>query len=248
MVRFSALCSSIMHLVNRQSTRSLLRVALGVTLAFVLYHLATNFASTDCGSIQSQLREGGPRMLGRVLLTGTIAAAIGMPASLIAVTAGVVTGPFIGAPLTSISVALASLALWGLGRLLNRRNRLPGSLDRLLENSAWFQSMMDKRPESGFHWTAVQGLVAPVPYPYFGFIAGAKVPHLNAQSFLTGVFASSIIHSAGYSLAGASIGCAVVNQAVGFSIDAYRHLIIVSCLILILLSKIQSTITEKNAA
>ena len=237
---------SQLSLMSRPNYQSLLRIGTGVALAFVLYHLAINFATTDCDTIQSQLRQGGPRMLGRLVLVGTIGALIGMPSSLIAVAAGVLTGPFIAVPLTSISIALGSLILWGIGRLYISNQKLPKVLDDYLENKPWFQHMMNQRPGTGYAWTAIQGLVAPLPYPFFGFIVAAKVPHLSLQSFLAGIFSSSLLHSAGYSLAGASIGCAVVNQSLGFSIEPYRILVVLSCAILVLLSRIQSIVSEKK--
>lgn len=230
---------------DRPSYQSLLRIGTGVAIAFLLYHLAINFATADCASLQSQLRQGGPRMLGRLLLVGTLAALVGVPSSVIAVASGVLTGPFIGIPITSISIAVGSIISWAIGRLYIKDRGLPKVFDDYLENKVWFQHMMNQRPETGYNWTAVQGLVAPVPYPFFGLIVATKVPHLNFRSFLAGIFASSLLHSAGYSLAGASIGCAVVNQALGFSIEPYRTLIVITCLILVVLSWIQSLISEK---
>ena len=236
-----------LSLNDRPSYQSLLRVGAGVAIALILYHLAVNFATADCASLQSQLRQGGPRMLGRLLLAGTLAALLGMPSSVVAVAAGVLTGPFIGIPVTSISIALGSIIPWTVGRLYIRGRELPKVFDDNLEKRPWFQHMMNQRPGTGYNWTAVQGLVAPVPYPLFGFIVATKVPHLNFRSFLAGIFVSSLLHSAGYSLAGASIGCAVVNQSLGASIEPYRTLIVISCLILVVLSRIQSLISEKSS-
>ena len=235
-----------LSLSNRPNYRSLIRIMTGVVLALLLYHLAINFATTDCTAIQSQLRDGGPRMLGRLLLAGTLAALLGFPASLIAVSLGILTGPFVGIPLTSISISLGSLVLWGIGRTAFKTKTLPQVLDRYLDRQTWFQNMMNQRPGTGYNWTAIQSLVAPIPYPIFGFITGARIRHLTIRSFLAGIFASSLLQSAGYSLAGSSIGCAVVNQALGYSIAPYRLLIVLSCLILVVLSRVQSILSEKS--
>ena len=151
---------------------------------------------------------------------------------------------FKGAPLASLAVTIGSLFLWGVGRLGYSKTRLPEFLDQRLEQSEWFKNMMNDRSTSGFQWTALHGLLATLPYPFVSFLIGAKIPHLNSQSFIAGIFAGSILQVAGYSLAGASIGCAVINHAVGVGFEQYRTLMVVSCLILVLLARLQNSISK----
>ena len=224
--------------------QSTVRLGTGILLAFVFYHLAQNFATSDCREMQLSLQERGPIFLAQLLLAATIISILGVPATLIAVLSGTLTGPLVGAPLASLAVTIGSLFLWGVGRLGYSKTRLPEFLNQRLEQSEWFKNMMNDRSTSGFQWTALHGLLAPFPYPFVSFLIGAKIPHLNSQSFIAGIFAGSILQVAGYSLAGASIGCAVINHAVGVGFEQYRTLMVVSCLILVLLARLQNSINK----
>jgi uncharacterized membrane protein YdjX (TVP38/TMEM64 family) len=226
--------------------QSIVRLGTGIFLAFVFYHLAQNFATSDCRDMQINLQERGYIVLGQLLLVATIVSMLGVPATLIAVLTGTLTGPLVGAPLASAAITISSLLLWGAGRVGFSKRRLPEFIDQRLDKSIWFKNMMNDRAASGFQWTALHGLLAPIPYPFVSFLIGAKVRHLNPQSFIAGIFAGSILQVAGYSLAGASIGCAVINHAVGVSFEQYRTLMVVSCLILILLARLQNTINKNK--
>ena len=221
------------------------RIILGVALAFVLYQLALNFATRDCQAIHQEIMLQGPWTIVKLLALCTAASIIGIPAILIAITVGVLTGPFLGAPLTSLAITLSSVFLWIITRYAFPNGMLPNFIEKNL-HGAWYDQMMSDRTISGFHWTATHGMTAPIPYAFFAGIAGAKVRHLNFQSLIAGIFAGSILQVAGYSLAGASIGCAVINHALGLSINQYRALIAVSCVILILLSRLQSSMKTRN--
>ena len=234
-----------LDILNHPIVKSLLRITTGGLLAFALYQLALNFATSDCRTIQINMRDEGLWMIARLIFCATLAAILGAPSALIAVVAGILTGPIVGAPLTSLAISAGSLVMWAVGHFIFRGGRLPEFAEGSIESANWYQRMMRDRAISGFNWTAVHGLTAPIPYPYFGLLVGAKVRHLTPQSFLAGIFAGSILNVAGYTLAGASIGCAVVNHASGYEVSQYRALMVVSCLILILLSRLQSSI-ERN--
>ena len=107
---------------------------------------------------------------------------------------------------------------------------------------------MKDRAASGLNWTAIHGITTPLPYSYFSFIVAADVPHLSLFSLTAGVFVGSVLYIAGYTLAGASIGCAVINHAIGIPFDQYRTLTVVSCLILMLLSRLQFSLQERSQA
>lgn len=221
------------------------RLASGILIAFVLYHLALNYATRDCQSIHQNLQEQGPWVMVILLAVLTVFSFFGVPATIIAIGAGVLMGPIVGAPLTSLAVALSSIAAWSISRNLFRSGKLPTFVELKL-NSDWYERMMNDRADSGFHWVTSHAMTSPLPYSFFAGVVGAKVRHLTLPSLIAAIFLSSILHVAGYSLAGASIGCAVINHALGLSIDQYRTLMAVSCLLLVLLSRLQSTIARKR--
>jgi uncharacterized membrane protein YdjX (TVP38/TMEM64 family) len=227
--------------------QSIVRLGTGIILAFIFYHLAQNFATSDCREMQSSLRERGPVLLGQTIIAATMGSILGVPAALIAVITGTLTGPLVGAPLASFAVTIGSLLLWGLGRLAFSQRRLPEFIDERLNKSTWYKNMMNDRAASGFQWTALHGLLAPLPYPLVSFLIGAKVRHLNPQSFVAGIFMGSILQVAGYSLAGASIGCAVINHAIGEGFEQYQTLMVVSCLILIMLARLQNSLVSNQS-
>lgn len=224
-------------------TRNMGRFIVGLGLAVLLYQFALHFATADCQTLHQELKFRGPKMLFILILGLTGSSFIGLPLSIVAMSAGVLTGPMLGGPLTSISLSIAVTIAWHIGKYFFRSGNLPPGIARQLESS-WYKSMMDDHSISGFHWTATHSQRSQIPFSCFAALVGAKVPHLSLPSFVAGIFVGSVIQVAGYSLAGASIGCAVINHALGLDISEYRTLIVVSCLILILLTRYQSKLLE----
>jgi Na+/phosphate symporter len=105
---------------------------------------------------------------------------------------------------------------------------------------------MKQRSTTGFHWTITNAMNAPLSYPIFSFIVGMLIPHLTITSLISGVFAASVLYVAGYALAGGSIGCAVVNHALGLPYEQYKTMMLFSCGILLLLSKLQAHLAQKG--
>lgn len=224
------------------------RLVTGGLFATLLYYIASEYATTDCQTTQLNILQGGPDVAIKLFLALLLLASIGVPAAVIGVIAGILTGPFVGAPFASLTVVCSSLVLSSLGRLFAYTGHLPSSIHDRWQSSPWFQSMMKDRAASGLNWTALHGLTTPLPYSYFSFIVATAVPHLSLLSLTAGVFVGSVLYIAGYTLAGASIGCAVINHAIGVPFDQYRTLTVVSCLILLLLSKLQFSLQERSQA
>ncbi len=230
---------------SRVALKSMLRVVAGVVIAVLLYQIAQNFAISDCGELQLATRKGGVVALVKILLGGSLLAIVGAPSALVAILAGLLTGPIIGAPISSMALVIASVFWWSLGHFFFQDGLSPASFDARIEKSPWYVNMMRQNSNSGFHWTIIHGFIKPVPYALLGLIVGSKVRHLSFLSYISGIFIGSIILLAGYCLAGASIGCAVVNHAQGYDFAQYKLPMLISCMILALISRIQSIAEER---
>jgi uncharacterized membrane protein YdjX (TVP38/TMEM64 family) len=231
---------------NHKNIFGAARLAIGILLAYVLYQAALNFATTDCREIQTSFQLAGPTMALRLVFAATLAAAAGVPAAIIAVIGGVLTGPFMGVAISSFGLTAASTLFWVAGRYFYKGPVITQTIDRKISASGSYQAMMADKSISGFHWTAINSFCSVFPFPLFALIAGQKIPHLSFQSLITGLFAGSIALVAGYTLAGASIGCSLINFAQGVEFSGYRTLMIISCLILALTSRIQSQLDLKG--
>lgn len=210
-----------------------------MALAFIIYQLALNFATGDCSSLQQDMRAQGPLALSLFLLIATLLAAAGLPTAILSALGGILFGSFPGGSLVSVAICIASISAWALARTLWSNGMFPSAIENRLKKQ-WFEDMMNDRTDSGFHWVMKSANRCPLPFPYFCAIVGVKVQHLNLIPIIAGLFASSFIHVAAYSLAGGSIGCAVMNHALGLDISEFRPAIIASCLILMLLAQIDS--------
>jgi uncharacterized membrane protein YdjX (TVP38/TMEM64 family) len=219
--------------------KSTLRLATGITFAFLIYQLALKFATGDCASIQSEIRANGPSMMLVLLGSGSFFALVGFPAALIAAVAGLLMGPISGASLASTALVVGSLIAWTIARSAFKNGVFPPIIEKRL-HGAWYENMMEERTSSGFHWVLSNAINCPLPFSFFAALVGAKVRHLNLQSLIAGIFASTFFYVAAYALTGASIGCAVINHANGFDVSQYRNMMIVSCILLIALAQIQS--------
>lgn len=169
-----------------------------------------------------------------------------LPTSIIAIFAGIFIGPATGAPIVSAGVVLASATMFYLGRIFCKNKNLPPQLDHLIVQSRWFNVMMEDRATSSFHWCAKYSLLSPVPYAFFSLLVGSKINHLKANSLVSGVFVGSLLHIAGYTLAGAGIGCALINHAIGKATKPFSWLVLISCIILLLLSRYQQNLQKKE--
>jgi uncharacterized membrane protein YdjX (TVP38/TMEM64 family) len=216
-----------------------MRLLAGGVFAFLIYQVAIHFATGDCTSLQSEVRSRGPSMLLLLFTMATIFAIAGLPAAMIAAMTGVLMGPVSGASLASTALTLGSLVAWKLARMLFKDGTLPKVVEQKLQGP-WIDNMMDQKTATGFHWITSNAIASPLPFSYFAAVTGSKVPHLNLQSLIAGIFASSFFYVAAYALAGASIGCAAINHALGFDVSQYRTMVIISCLSLILLARLQS--------
>jgi uncharacterized membrane protein YdjX (TVP38/TMEM64 family) len=198
--------------------------------------------------MQAEFRLGGPLSIARLVSISFAAAFIGIPSSVIAVIAGLLVGPIMGASTTSFALTLASGLSWSIGRYLYKGPLINSSVDGLMTENSTYKSMMSDRSTSGFHWTAFNSFCSVMPFPLFAFIAGQRIQHLSFQSMITGVFAGSLTLVAGYALAGASIGCSLINYAQGIAFTKYNTLMVISCLILAIIARLQSQIeSQRNA-
>jgi uncharacterized membrane protein YdjX (TVP38/TMEM64 family) len=223
----------------------MVRVLAGVILAFGLYQFARGYATADCMQMQTNIRQGGLHSLVFVLMAGTVMALLGAPAAIVAVFSGVCLGPMAGAPMSSLALTLGAGLWWMVGHWLLPHGLRPLSMDQYIEDRSWYQDLMRQKAKTAFHWTVRNGFIAPIPFAVLGLVVGSKIRHMNFRSFMTGVFMSSFVLLLGYCLAGASIGCAVINHAQGYDFSQYKTLMILSCVILALLSKAQTIIQER---
>ena len=219
----------------------LLRVLSGVSLGFILYYAAARFATYDCQTMQLTVRSGGLANVLALLAGLILLLMVGIPSAVIGIISGMLAGPILGAPIASASIVVTSLALWLAGKTLASYSKVPLFLTQKTDSSPWLQHALNQRSKSGFHWIVAHGVNAPMSYPYFSFIIGTQIPHMTFLSVASGIFAGSVLYLAGYALAGASIGCAVINHAIGTSFEQYKPLMLVSCLILLMLSRVQAT-------
>lgn len=222
-----------------------LRVFTGIALAFLTYQAALYFATGDCASLQVGLREKGPIALGAFLSVAALLTITGIPIAVISAAAGMLLGPISGGSVASTAVSVASITSWYLARKLYMDRDLPALLEQSV-TKPWFNKIMNEKTQSGFHWVTKSASICPLPFPYFSALLGVKVRHLSGPAIVAGVFVSSFLHVAAYSLAGGSIGCAVMNHAVGVDISQYKFSIIVSCVFLILLARMDRSPPERN--
>jgi len=227
-------------------TRHFLRVVGGVALGFCIYYVAYNYASVDCQTMQSANLAAGANAAWKITSLLILIASLGVPSAICGVVAGLMLGPTIGGPLASLAIVIASSLFWAIGHFAGKNNGLKSATEALLASRSWFYEAMKQRSATGFHWTVANAINAPLSYPFFSFIVGMQVPHLTFFSMISGVFAASVLHVAGYALAGGSIGCAVVNHALGLPFEPYKTMMLVSCAILLLLSKLQAYMDQKG--
>jgi uncharacterized membrane protein YdjX (TVP38/TMEM64 family) len=228
------------------STHRILRVVGGVALGFLIYYAAYHYASVDCHTMQTINLSAGRHTVAKIAALLIIIASLGIPSAISGIVAGLLLGPTVGGPLASLSIVIASCIFWILGHLAGRNPSLKSSVEGLLSARHWFHEAMKQRSTTGFHWTIANALNAPLSYPFFSFIVGMLIPHLSITSMISGVFAASVLYVAGYALAGGSIGCAVVNHALGLPYDQYRTMMLFSCGILLLLSKLQAHLAQRG--
>ena len=230
---------------TRQNLKSMMRVFIGLIFAVALYQLAKSYATSDCAQLQTDIRRGGSVALQKIALVSSLLALAGAPAAVVAVFLGIFIGPIAGAPMSSLAIAVGAGFWWLIGHFCLPHGLMPVPLDNYVEERPWYGNLMRQNAKSAFHWTVRNGFVAPIPFAVLGLVVGAKIRHMNFLSFITGVFISSIALLMGYSLAGASIGCAVINHAQGYDFGQYKSLMLLSCVILTLLSKIQAIVEER---
>jgi uncharacterized membrane protein YdjX (TVP38/TMEM64 family) len=230
---------------NQETIIRLIRIAFGVALGVVFYKLALVYATVDCQTIQDSVRGSGHTGALKILLGLIVLSSLGVPAAISGLIAGLIFGPVVGGPFASLAILISSVLLWLIGKQIRNMPWTHSFIEQQMASQAWFQNAMNQHSTSGFHWVASQGIIAKAPLPIFALMIGATVKHLAPASFLAGIFAASVLYIAGYALAGASIGCAVVNHALGLSFDQYKTLTIISCMTLLILSKAQSYVQGK---
>jgi uncharacterized membrane protein YdjX (TVP38/TMEM64 family) len=228
-----------------QNMKSTMRIIVGILLATVLYQFAKSYATSECSGLQSAVARDPKTLIQLSIIAGSMAFA-GTPAAIVAVFLGIFMGPVIGAPIGSMAITMSAGLWWLIGHFALPHGFKPQKLDQHLESQSWYTNLMRQNAQSGFHWTAHHGFVSNIPFSVLSVIVGAKVRHMSFVSFITGVFIASLAVLIGYCLAGASIGCAVINHAQGYDFSHYQTPMLVSCVILVLLSKTQSIVEERN--
>ncbi len=230
---------------NQETIIRLIRLAFGLVLGVTLYKVALMYASVDCQTMQDSVRNSGYRGALKILIGLFTLSSLGVPAAIAGLLGGLFLGPALGGPFASLAVLISSVCLWLLGKKIQNISWANSIIERHLTSQAWFQRAMELHSTSGFHWLTSQGIIAKVPLPIFALMIGARVKHLTTTSFVAGIFAASVFYSAGYALAGASIGCSVINHALGVSFDQYKTLTLISCILLLILSKVQTYVQGK---
>jgi uncharacterized membrane protein YdjX (TVP38/TMEM64 family) len=221
-------------------SRGFIRLISGFMIALGIYYASITYASVDCHSLQMTNQSGGITSAIKITLLLALISVFGAPSTITGIIAGLLLGPAIGAPLASLAIVLASMVFWGIGCLFRDKFEVKNGIESRLLKQRWFNSIMMKKSNSSFHWTLSSSMIVPISYPVFALICGMLVPHLTFISTITGIFAASVFHVAGYALAGGSIGCAVMNHALGLSFENYKIMMFISCFILLLLSRLQS--------
>lgn len=230
---------------NQETIIRLIRLTFGVALGVIFYKLALVYATVDCQTMQDSIRASGHTGALKILLGLIFLSSLGVPAAISGLIAGLLFGSAVGGPFASLAVLVSSVLLWLIGKQIRNLPWTQSFVEQQMASQAWFQNAMNQHSTSGFHWVASQGIIAKAPLPIFSFMIGAAVKHLAPASFLAGIFAASVLYIAGYALAGASIGCAVVNHALDVSFEQYKTLTIISCIALLILSKAQSYVQGK---
>lgn len=225
---------------NQETIMRLIRLAFGVLIGVTVYKAALVYATVDCQTLQDSVRYNGHLSAFKILIGLVVLSSVGVPAAIGGLLGGLLFGPIIGGPFASLAVLISSILLWLIGKQIKSISWIDNFIERHLASREWFKRAMGLHSTSGFHWITSQGIIAKVPLPIFALMIGARVKHLTPASFVAGIFAASVFYIAGYALAGASIGCAVVNHALGVSFEQYKMMTLISCVVLLILSKVQS--------
>lgn len=228
--------------------KGLLRIGTGLALGFLIYYVAYHYASVDCQTLQTSNRSAGASSALKITSLLIVLTSLGLPSAISGILAGLLLGPSIGGPLASMAIVASSAIFWVIGHLAGRNSQVKFYVEGALTSKPWFSDAMTQRAATGFNWTIINAMNSPLSYPLFSFVVGTLIPHLTFISMISGIFATSVLYVAGYALAGGSIGCAVVNHAQGLPYEQYKTLMLASCIILLLLSKLQSHIEQKGKA
>lgn len=178
-------------------------------------------------------------MLLRLIGGSALLILCGLPLAVCALVAGFITTPLTGAGIVSAAAAFSFAIAFVAGRISGNESAMLMKFERWATGRLWYTDMLSSSTGSGLSWTMQQMNRVPIPLTWFSAYCGATIKHLSLPSFIAGSFASTVIVVFAYSLAGGSIGCAILDAARGLSTKAYLLPVICSTLAIVLASKLQ---------
>lgn len=221
----------------------LFRFCVGTAIAAASYYFVSISSLQDCSTLRLTVHNGGILALGRIALALFAATLIGIPTPIAAVCAGILTNPMTGSALTSFAFITALAVSFGFGRIVGRNHPLVRRFERWASGRLWFSDLMAARAQSGLHWASEFIYRTPIPPTLLAAFCGASIKHLQLVELLAGGFLSVIAVIVAYSLAGGTIGCALLDYTHGFPTEDYILPIILSALALIIVSKLRPRIS-----
>lgn len=216
-----------------------IRFALGAVIATLLYYTTQKYVTMDCQTIHLNVHNGGIATLGRIVLGIATMILLGFPIAGVALLAGIVTTPLVGAALTSFASAMAFAFFFLLGRLIGRDHPIVRSFEGWASQKIWFSDMHSSHSTSGIGWTAEQSAQSPLPTAWFSAYCGAVIRHLTLPSLIAGTFVSTSVVVLSYSFAGSYIGCAVIDRSLDLPIRPYLAPAVLSGILLLISSRLR---------
>jgi hypothetical protein len=107
-------------------------------------------------------------------------------------------------------------------------------------NFKHYESMFLRTSRTPIVWIIANVWEYAPTIPKFAALIGERIAHLNLSSLMVGIFWSALPTTFAYSVAGASIGCSIVDSGLGLATSSYRSMIILSCALLAVVSTLPS--------
>lgn len=177
-----------------------IRLGLGFCLILVGLYLAKRLGVPSCPQLKAQLEVGGVReVLGFALLYVAVAVLF-LPASILAIAAGVVFGPLYGTVLVCFSSALGASVAFFTSRFLAR-----DFIEKLLSRRAWYGRLCEGFKKNSFSYLVFLRL-SPI-FPYSGLNYAFGLLPVRFSQYLLSAVIGMLPGSLAYVCLGFSAGC-----------------------------------------
>ncbi len=197
------------------------RIIAAFILGTLFFWLASSQVQMDCKTLHVKVYNGGPQLLGTILIVTAFACLVGLPFAVLSMICGLLTTPLTGSSIASLALVLSSLLLYLMFRFINESNPMIQKLESVLSRSQWHKSFRSSVSNNGTEWYYEQCLSSPLPFGWLAAYCGSLVKHLSPSAMLSGLFLATIAPAIGYSFAGSVIGCALIDRAQGHDVTRY---------------------------